>query len=345
MAPTSTAMAGTTDAPALFQTPTGIPTLPSAFDSPLATGQVHTPAVAIVTLVAVIICALVLLVALCCFIFLRIRGTCPQCPQYEDELSKWKNGSLKPITPAMVYSRPHNRDLEKALGVFEENVLNSFDEQVSPFDEQAKQFKARMHAKSLASLEGHDLERDQESGTAGDRSLRRLRNSQLRTVEAQHDSGWSSNFATIDEGEGAKDFEKEREQLKDQALRIGVPEPVAAHCPAPVSHDEEATIVVDPALREPNFNGTYAEYERDVLAERERQKKVQSFAGWVHIANDPNAPEAEAARMLAAASAKMAEMHSDEARTNETTIAPREAGQSRFQERFSLATQSYHGSI
>jgi hypothetical protein len=340
--PTPTMTTAATDFPALLQTSTGIPPLPLAFDSPLATGKDHTPAVAIITLVMVIISALFLFVAFCYFIFLRFRGKCPQCPQYEDELKKWKNGSLKPITREMVYNRPHNCDLEKGVDVFDEK--DPFDDQVSPSDAQAKQYKALQRAQSLASLEGRASDRVQENKTIGDRALRHLRNSQLRAAKVQRDSGWSSNVATIHEDEEPKDLKKEKPELKRTALEFAVEEPVPAHLPRPTARDE-STLVNDPALPEPNFKGTYEEYERDVLAERRRQKVALSIAGWYDVANDPNASEARQQRALAMASAKMAEIDKHEAQTKGTTAAPRDRGQSRFQERFSLATQSYHGSI
>lgn len=332
--PTSTMATAATGSPASLRTSTGIPPLPAAFDSPLATGKNHTPAVAIATLVMVIISALFLFVAFCYFVFLRFRGKCPQCPQYENELNKWKNGSLKRITREMVYNRPHNRDPEKGFDVFDEKGINPFDDHVSPFDDQAKQYKAVERAKSLASLEGRGPGQTQEKETVGDRALRHLRNSQLRAAKVQRDSGWSSNVATIHENEQLKDFGEEKEEAKQNAQGYSVP-----------AADEEVPLVNDPALREPSFSGTYEEYERDVIAERRRQKVAQSIAGWYDVANDPNASEAKKVRALAMASAKMAEMDKVERRTNDTTAAHREHGQSRFQERFSLATQSYHGSI
>lgn len=337
MTSTSTITTAAAEPPALLQTATGIPPLPSAFESPLATGKVPTSAVAIMTLIMVVILALFLFVAFCYFIFMRFRGKCPQCPQYEDELQKWKNGSLKPITREMVYKRPHNRDLEKGSDVGEEKI-------VSPFHDQAEQYKARMRAQSLANLEGRILDQSQENETVGDRALRRLRTSQLQAAKVQRDSGWSSHCATIGEDEEPKDFEKEKEEVKRTALEFVGPEPVPAHRSGPVA-EEEPTLANDPTPREPNFSGTYEEYERDVIAERQRQKVRQSMDGWFQIANDPNAPEARQQRALAKVSEKMAELEKTEARTKETTIAPRERGQSRFHERFSLATQSYHGSV
>jgi hypothetical protein len=326
----STAMAAATDSPALLQTPTGIPPLPSAFDSPLATGQVHTPTVAVVTLVAVIVCALILLIALCYSVFLCFRGKCSQCPQYEDELKKYKEGTLKHITSAMVQKRPHNCDLEKGL---------------SPFDEQAEQYKLRMHAESLDALEGRVSGQTQEHRTVGDRALQHLRTSQLRAATGQRDSGYSSDFATFDKNHEPKDFEKKSEQLKVQAFRIDVQEPVAVHSPLPVGHNAKATPVADPALRNPNFKGTFEEYERDILAHRERERKAQSIAGWLDIANDPSTPEPKALRAMVQASAKMATIDSDEAQTKKLIVTPRQPRHSRFKERFSAAAESYNGSI
>jgi len=344
MVPSLTATATATDSPALLQTSTGIPPLPSALDSPLATGKDHTPAVAVLALIMIIILALLLFVAFCYFIFLRFQGKCPQCPRYEDELKKWKNGSLKPITREMVYNRPHNCDLEKGVTPFEEKGVNPFDDHVSPVDDQAKQLKALQRAQSLASLEGRGLDRDQEDEMMGERALNHLCNSQLRAAKVQRDSGWFSKVATIDEDETPKDFGKEKEEVKRTARKWPVEELASTHLPAPKA-DEEATLVNNPTPREPNFNAPNEEYERTVIAERERQQKVQSIAGWFDVASDPDAPEARKMRALAMASAKMAEMDKDGAQTKETAAKPRERGQSRFRERFSLATQSYHGSV
>lgn len=316
----------TTDPPTGLHTATDIPPLPSAFDAPLATGEVHTPAVAIIILVAVIILALVLLVALGYFILLRLWGKCPHCPEYEDELKKYKDGTLKYIDPSMVQLRPHNCDLEKGS---------------SPFDGQAEQYKIRMRGASLANLEGRHLNQVEKKETAGDQASRHLRDSQIQAAKGKRDSGWSSDFSNNEE---STNFEKEREQFKEHTLWIDVPEPAPAHLPAPVVDDQEH-LVNNPALRNPNFNGTYEEYERDILGEREKERKLKSIAGWMEIVNDPNTPEAKAVRAMATASTKMAEMESNVARKYETTVAPREAGRSRFRERFSLASHIYIGGI
>ena len=335
-AATSTAAATAKDSQALLQTSTGIPSLPSAFDSPLATYKEHTPAVAILALIMIIILTLFLSIAFCYFIFLRFRGKCSQCPHYEDELKKWKNGSLKPITREIVYDRPHNCDLEKGIDTYGEKGVNPFDDHVSPLEDQAKHFKALQRAQSLASLEGRGPYEYQEKKTVGDRALRHLRTSQLRAAKVQRDSGWASNVVTIDEDEEPKDFEKEKEEVKRTAMEFDVQEPAPAHLPRRAT-DDQITHVNEPAIREPAL---YEEYERTVIAERERQKKVQSITGWFNVANDPDASDAKKERALAMASAKMVQMDEDEGRIKETAAAPRERGHSRFQERFSLATQS-----
>ena len=126
-----------TDSSASLPTSITIPPLPSNFDSPLATGRDATPTIAILTLIAVIIFALILLSALSYFIFLRFRGKCPKCPRYEDELNKWKNGDLKQIKAEMIQERMRVWDLEKG-----------------GMDLQAQMYKDRMRKQSLACLEG-----------------------------------------------------------------------------------------------------------------------------------------------------------------------------------------------
>ncbi|KAJ8112423.1 hypothetical protein OPT61_g5203 [Boeremia exigua] len=111
---TAPAMEATaTDSPAFLSISAIIPPLPSNFTSPLATGKVPTPAIAIVALIAAIVCALILLLALLYFILLRFRGKCPNCSGYEDGIKKWKNGELKVITSQMVQERMRAWDLEK----------------------------------------------------------------------------------------------------------------------------------------------------------------------------------------------------------------------------------------
>ncbi|KAL1651711.1 hypothetical protein SLS61_005374 [Didymella pomorum] len=227
MAATFTATATTTDFPALLQTSTGIPPLPSTLDSPLATYKEHTPIVAILTLAMVII--------------LRFRGKCPQYLHYEDELTKRKNGSLKPITREMVYNRPHNCDLEKGVDIYEKNGLSPFDEHASPVADEGKQFNSLQRAQSLADLEGRGPYEYQEKETVGDRALRHLRNSQLRAAKVQRDSGWTSNVATIDEDEEPKDLEKEKEEVGRTAREWSVEEPAPAH-PSTRTADEETTL-------------------------------------------------------------------------------------------------------
>ncbi|KAF1361527.1 hypothetical protein EJ07DRAFT_176220 [Lizonia empirigonia] len=134
---TITVTATTTDSPVSLPTSTAIPPLPTEFDLP----QLHddykqdTPVLAILTLVAVIISSIILLSAFCYFIFLRFRGKCPNCPDFEDQLKKWKRGELKSITPSMVQERMRAWDLEKG-----------------GMDLQVRMYKDRMQ--SLASLEG-----------------------------------------------------------------------------------------------------------------------------------------------------------------------------------------------
>lgn len=202
MAATFTATATTTDFPALLQTST-------------------------LTLAMVII--------------LRFRGKCPQYLHYEDELTKRKNGSLKPITREMVYNRPHNCDLEKGVDIYEKNGLSPFDEHVSPVADEGKQFNSLQRAQSLADLEGRGPYEYQEKETVGDRALRHLRNSQLRAAKVQRDSGWTSNIATIDEDEEPKDLEKEKEEVGRTAREWSVEEPAPAH-PSTRTADEETTL-------------------------------------------------------------------------------------------------------
>lgn len=126
-----------TDSPVALPTSTAIPPLPTEFDLPQLHGDYEqgTPVLAILTLVAVIISSIILLSSFCYFIFLRFRGKCPNCPDFEDQLKKYKRGELKPVTPSMVQERMRAWDLEKG-----------------GMDLQVRMYRDRMQ--SLASLEG-----------------------------------------------------------------------------------------------------------------------------------------------------------------------------------------------
>lgn len=266
--PTSTLLTIATDSPTLLQTSTGIPPLPSAFDSPLATGKIHTPAIAIVFLVVIIIFALFLFVAFCYFFFLRFRGKCPQCPQYESELEKWKNGSLKPTTREMVRNRQDNRDLEKGVDMFDGKAVN-------PRGDQAKQHKVIQRAQSLASLEGRTPDRYQGNKTKREQALQYLQMAQDRV---QREGGLYNTMASIFRPQGPRYPEEEHESFQRLVDWATVAEPAPAHLPPPTARDE-VSLANDPAPGEPNFKGTYEEYARDVLAERQRQKVARSIAG------------------------------------------------------------------
>lgn len=333
VAATSTVMAAATGSPASLPTSTGIPPLPSAFDSPLATGKDHTPAVAIVTLVAVIICGLILLLALGYFIFLRVCGKCPNCPQYEDEIKKYKNGSLKYIDAGMVRERVRLWDEEKGP--------------MGPIDQQAHMHKVLMRQQSLACLEGRTQDQAQDDRTLGDWALKHLRKLRFKAAKGRTDSGWSSE-ATIDGEEEPKDFGKEKEQVNKQIQpEVDLLAPVPAHLAAAVTQlsPDDGKTLVNPALRNPEFNKTYSTYKRDVVALRKEEQKVQEIAAHLDIASDPNNRESVQVRAAVKAKAMTIELDTNKAETNETMTTPRQVGESRFKEHLSWATKSYKGSI
>ena len=126
------------------ETPAIIPSLPSNIATPEPESHQSTPAIAILTLVFVVLLAASILSALLYFIVLRIRGRCTNCIPLEDELHKWKTGQLKPITREMVDARMRKWD--------EENVV----EGTGAMGVQASLYRNRMRMESLGMLEGRE---------------------------------------------------------------------------------------------------------------------------------------------------------------------------------------------
>ncbi|XPT01242.1 hypothetical protein M3J09_010382 [Ascochyta lentis] len=158
------------------ETVTDSPTayIPADIASPLANGRDGTPPLAILTLVAVIICGLILLFALGYFVILRCRGKCPHCPCYEDEVKKWRRGELKQVTPGMVQRRMRAWDLEKGSGELE-----------------AQEKVVQDRGQSLAFLEGRVEKSVQGEGKEDSRTGAEIEKPQpVHLSDLRHDSGY-----------------------------------------------------------------------------------------------------------------------------------------------------------
>jgi hypothetical protein len=72
---------------------------------PFAPKQKFNDTFAYVILTALIALAVLLIAMVLYMIYLRCKGQCPQCHGLKQQLSKWKSGELRPITPLMVMKR------------------------------------------------------------------------------------------------------------------------------------------------------------------------------------------------------------------------------------------------
>ncbi|KAF1924934.1 uncharacterized protein M421DRAFT_95080 [Didymella exigua CBS 183.55] len=294
---------------------TGILPLPSAFEAPLATGIPPLPpasgsplAVGKTHTPPIALVALLVITLSALIVFL---GLCfiifLRCRRRR---SKWPHTKHE--------LDKHNNDSPKHVSRPRVYDLK----QGSPPDPQANDYKMRQRAESLARLEGLTPESTQEH-----RAPKRLRHSQTRRADSA-----VPREATIDEE--SADWEMQHKQAQ-----IHVPQPVRkstpAHLRAPASRDEHAP-PFDPALCNPDFSGMYEDCER--------ARKMEEIVVWLSAADDPHTRGSVVARAAARASAKTVGLHARVAE-KKAAAAPRRDGGSRFKERFSLATQSYHGSI
>lgn len=285
---TSTPLTTTvTDTQTPLPTTATVSAISSASATPMAPSAQPTPTIAALTLAAVIVFALLLLFALLFFISLRIRGKCPNCPCYEDELKKWKNGELKVVTPETVQKRMRAWDLEKG-----------------PMEVQAKMYRDRMRMQSLASLEGMS----EKTLSVGEESIKDGRDS-------------TNRFSSY---------------ITDAAAQ-------------PREGDDEATLVHAP------FPKTHSMYLEQVVAPREaeskrslRETEEQIVKRYLDIASDPANRESIQQRAVIRANDYVTEWgqkgreekeakekkEKEKDAVKHEVLAPREAGQSRFKERF-----------
>lgn len=319
---TPAATASVSHSPSVFHTLPSSPPVASASASSLP--LVHDSPAPPVTLIVLLSLAGFALVGLLVFwytLFLCCRGKragSATSPRHGDDPDEHEAGVLERVSRAVVQTRPHTCDLE-AVGS----------------EGQTEQEMEEKRAESLARLEGkesHQRERTagpaRQARTQGDTALKRLRRFQLtRRVDSAQSAG---SKAPADAGEAQEDVDT-------YTPPTPVQKPLLAYIRAPPSHDDD-----DPTLRNPDFSGTYDDYARDVVAPRERGRKIDSIVGWLGVASDPNTRESAAVRATAKASAKMADLDCE---GGMAAVAPWLAGQSRFKERFSIATQSWHGSV
>lgn len=173
---------------------------------------------------------------------MRIRGKCPTCMDYEQQLQKYQRGELQPITPAMVQER-------MTMSSFRER-MRAWDLEKGGMDLQVKMHKDRMQ--SLVRLEGRTLSKQAFYGrTAEERTL------DGRTLSGRADSVWS------------KDGTAENKAI------VKLQEPAAAHLSAAATNlneDLEATLVFpDMIINDFAWTKTHSAYLKDVVTPREAE--------------------------------------------------------------------------
>ena len=263
-----------------------------------------------------------ILSALLYFIVLRIRGRCTNCIPLEDELHKWKTGQLKPITREMVDARMRKRDEENAV------------EGTGAMDVQAALYREQMRMQSLATLEGRD-EQGSVKGSLGGSE---------KTIAVEYDDDAKTIASSF-----LSSASSSQSSLKD--LR-----PVVEETGRELTDDGTAT----PKHDSFPFPKTYSGYLENVIAPREaeaarlrREGQDQLIERNLDIASDPSKRASVQEKAMARANKYMLERVEEEKEEKEekenenkkeTQIArpmpaARADGQSRFKERFSLASQ------
>jgi hypothetical protein len=305
------------------ETPTTIPPLPSNFATPEPTAHQPTPAIAVLTLVFVVLFAVSLLGALLYFIVLRVRGRCTNCISLEDELHKWKTGELKPITRGMVAERMRRKwDEEHAV------------EGTGAMDVQATLYRERMRMQSLGMLEGLD-EQGSVKGSLVESETTAVEHDEA--VEYDEDAKFiASSFGSL--------ASLPQSSLKD--LR-----PPVEETGRKVTDDGTAT------SKHGSFPKTYSAYLEHVIAPREaeaarlrREGQDQLIERNLDIASDASKRESAREQAMARANEYILERVEEEKEEKETENkkvtqiarpmpAARVDRQSRFKERFSLASQ------
>jgi hypothetical protein len=288
----------------LVPTATGTLGVPFDINSPLAKGEDWNHSVAIATLVAVVISGIILLAGLSYFVFLRFRGKCPHCPGYEDQLQKWERGEIKRVTPSMVKERMRACDVEKG-GI----------------DLQAKMYADRMS--SLAMLEGRSGPESNSAGTV--KTLVKKAGVQTdETVIAGRSHSVDSGKAWVGENDTGhpatwsiymRDVIAPRQAETDRSIREAEDRRLA----------RLARTIEDPNNRESVLKRAVADIN-EIAASRGK--------------------DADAEARPPSSSSSLYTLHEEE---KDTPLKPtanpmpprREEGESRFHERFSVATNHY----
>ncbi|KAJ4317625.1 hypothetical protein N0V94_004849 [Neodidymelliopsis sp. IMI 364377] len=299
----------------LAPTATGTLRVPFDINSPLAHGEDWNHSIAVATLVAVGISGIILLAGLSYFVFLRFRGKCPHCPGYEDQLRKWERGEVKCITPSMVKERMRAWDLEKGR-----------------IDLQAKMHADRMS--SLAMLEGRS---GPESNSA--RRVKTLVNkasAQVKTLVKK--AGVQTNETVITGRSHSVDSGK-----------AWVGENDTGH-PATWSIYQRDVIAprqaeIDRSIREVE-DGRLARLARTIEDPNNRESVLQRAVADINEIAASRAKDADAEARPSSSSSSLHTLDEEEKDTplKPTTNSmppPREEGESRFHERFSVATNHY----
>ncbi|KAH6629466.1 hypothetical protein C7974DRAFT_376304 [Boeremia exigua] len=197
-----------------------------------------------------------------------------------------------------------NGDLKVITPEMVQQRKHPWDLEQGPMDLQARMYRDRMRIKSLARLEGQD-------------------------EESLTDRASSVGYP---DGES-----KDADSVKDLAHPQ---EAIPAHVIAAVARfegDADATLI------NPEFPKTHSKYIKDVIAPREaeikrslQEAKEQAIDRYLHTASDPSNRESVQQRAVNKANEIIAEQEQN----NQTEQMPyaRTDGESRFKERFSLAT-------
>lgn len=249
----------------------------------------------------VLICALILLVALLYFVFLRFRGKCPNCPDYENEIKKWKNGDLKVIHPKMVQQRMRAMDLEKGTS-----------------DPQAQTHQADMRMQSLACLGGQMLSE--------------------RSSVGRVDSVWSKESVERDTEDREAVESPQANTVSPARIPAHVVAAVARldeDAEATLVNPEYAEF---PKTHSAYLKNVIA--PREAQAKRSLQEaEEQALSRHLDIASDPSNRESVQQRAMdRVKEIILAREVKDNADELQHLPAPRIGGASRFKERFSLDT-------